>query len=235
MTGSSHMRYFWDAVVADKTRDTKFLKPLLAHHSDEKSFTPIVFAQNYFARDVAAYINFLCSDIQYDLKHGSTPANYTVVFETGAWDTTYWFPRLVMNVTAPALLETIREAVITGCGAYLRLIWVTALPYPHCDLFGMPEQSIHCEENRYGRNNYAIAAFNEFFRKSLEEINYPNLQIVDAFDIVEPRLEFGETGPCGHHYYCRESCKEKFTATPAGRIVVEAIERAICKAADGKG
>ena len=63
---------------------------------------------------------------------------YTLVFQTGAWEFNYWPTRVVLNSSVQKLLQTIKGAKASGCGEYLNLIFLTAVPYPACETLRDP-------------------------------------------------------------------------------------------------
>jgi hypothetical protein len=117
-----------------------------------------------------------------------------------------------------------------GCDVNIKIIWVNTVPYPDCTIqinndFAMMEL---CTDQRINRNNYAIAAANQFLFNEFKSLNYSNsFQIIDAYNIILPRLFFGEY-VCSNHYLCRE--RNIVQTTTAGLVVVDAIRRAICYA-----
>lgn len=86
-----------------------------------------------------------------------------------------------------------------------------------------------CVKNRQ-LSRFFTSSLSHFFH---HPILFSPSQVVDAFNIVSARLEYGESGKCCNHFLCRDTYAEVFTAAPAGRIVLEAVERAICKASEG--
>jgi hypothetical protein len=77
------------------------------------------------------------------------------------------------------------------------------------------------------RQNYAITAMNVYFEQERRKLNYSDLQIVPAFDIIAPRLQYGFS-VCNNHFMCHTDGAEVITETPEGAIVAKAIQRAIC-------
>jgi hypothetical protein len=107
-----------------------------------------------------------------------------------------------------------------GCDANIKIIWVNGVPYPDCTIHSNNDMNMMklCSENRGNRNNYAIAATNEFFLNEFKNLNYSNsFQIIDAYNIILPRLFFGEY-VCNNHYLCRE--RNIVQTTPGGLVVV---------------
>ena len=108
------------------------------------------------------------------------------------------------------------------------IIWLTTVPYPDCTVHYNNDVNMmkYCTDNRSNRNNYAISATNDFFMNSFKTLTYSNtLQIIDAYNIILPRLFFGEY-VCANHFLCRE--KNSMQTTVGGLVVVDAIRRAIC-------
>jgi hypothetical protein len=77
------------------------------------------------------------------------------------------------------------------------------------------------------RQNYAITAMNAWFERELRKLNYPDLQIVPAFDIIAPRLQFGLHN-CACHFLCHQDRAWGILETAEGVAVAKAIQRAIC-------
>ena len=65
-----------------------------------------------------------------------------MVFQTGAWEFNYWPTRVVLNSSAQRLLRAIRSAKADGCGAYLSLVFVTAVPYPACETLTLHDPAV---------------------------------------------------------------------------------------------
>ena len=53
------------------------------------------------------------------------------------------------------------------CRLNLRLVWMTSVPFPHCELY-QDRAREDCEWGRGNRNNYNIGAVNEYFLEGLK-------------------------------------------------------------------
>jgi hypothetical protein len=100
------------------------------------------------------------------------------------------------------------------------------VPFPDCKPWNA-EGIGACQQSRLNRNNYAIAAMNDWFESELRKLNYPGQQIVRAYDIIMPRLQYG-LYLCDCHFLCRRDQSSSVAQTAEGVAIAMAIERALC-------
>jgi hypothetical protein len=127
------------------------------------------------------------------------------------------------------------------CDGIKEIVFVTPMPYPVC-LYDDPYR--HCSSFRCLRTNSAIAAIRNYFMQHLLGVSVSakkSLSIVDAFEIVRPRILLNENYEvvCTNHYSCaisdnrpKDSTNHTSTEmvhTPAGIAVFESLLHALLK------
>ena len=238
MLGESHMRFNWDALAfgLNDEQTKAYIEALLRKHTNAEvgggalKYEMIIFAKNFAKR-----IDSICDQVE---REGGA-YNYTLVVQLGAWDLTFWSSQYFVGDpnSGQALLKVLNSLVYRPCSQNVRLVWVTNVPYPHCQLpttLGAeraPNQKM-CIYARHARNNYAIKSSNDFFVSKLLDMGFPlhSLQIVDAFDAILPRLQFAEYA-CQNHFLCHLDKTSYIIPTPPGLVVLEGIKRALCDVA----
>jgi hypothetical protein len=245
MIGASHCRYNWDdmAITAFPELAKPVFKKTIRHHMNLK-FGDFEFMFAFFAKEVGPMLKGICDEALVK------KSNYTVVFQIGSWDSTFWpAQQFISNpLSASSVIKELNNVLDRGCGEYISFVWVQQVPYPNC-LVGRPDgtgMSEKCADERRARNNHKISLMNIFFERELRQL-YANrsssalsspssasasssfrLQIVPAFEIISPRLPYSEY-VCNNHYLCRLDNADQMQRTPAGDAVVESVKRAVCK------
>jgi hypothetical protein len=123
------------------------------------------------------------------------------------------------------------------CQGIKEIVFITPMPYPIC-LFDDPHYQ--CSSFRCLRTNSAISAIRNYFMKRLFGVSVAttkSLSIVDAFEIVSPRIMLNENYEvvCTNHYSCAVNLDSsngtitKMIHTPAGIAVFESLLHALLK------
>ena len=178
-----------------------------------------------FADDQTDFLTSTCAD--FAKKNNSK----TIVFQTGAWDLSYYNVRRTTeaNETARKLLKVL-TSILEGrlaCPGLQHLVWLTSSPHAYC-WQKMPEE---CNFHRGFRNNDAIAALNEFYMDGIFSANIKSdlkVSMIDVYGIIKPRLMFNEGAEvaCLNHFECRAYERDgslKILYAPGGRAVFETL------------
>eukprot|EP01042_Synura_sphagnicola_P000362 gene362-375_t len=228
------MRYNLDFILGEVFGQT-VLKSLSTRHEDVV-ILPFVFTFKRFAADVERELKRFCVDQN---KKRVLNITATVVIQTGHWDLTSKALRyLLYDDIGPDKLSLLIEDILKGqveCHGLVKIVWVTAVPYPLC----VNNNSLACAGNAGFRNGGTLAALNEYYLRRLLAVSQSSsrtrrspavsLAVVDAYSIIHPRLFLLETEEvtCHNHFLCRPS-NANMTVTPGGLAVVEALKWAMC-------
>jgi len=209
------MRFNFDHLVYSYYT-TSLLAKLEKVHGQRIQEGPLILFDTVYSYGVA---NILRSD---EIIHAcKEKKSIKVILQTGVWDTFYWSPRNILYnpIYGIALIKSIRYLKYLGCEAYIRILYVTAVP----------ETS-----NTIGwNNNYSIKALSQWFQLQLKLLNYSNFDIVDAYEIIYPTI----TGKrhdhvCDNHYLCHLPYEDTMLQTVAGKAVLSSILHALCRIDD---
>jgi len=203
LVGASHMRYNFDAIIA-YTLGESLLQPLGRKHSDV-TIGKFSYDSATFIRDHVLLLESLCS-IESD------PLMFMI--HTGHWDLSFNGLGYTMrtNSTGGAKhMIRVMDRIFSGqlsCPGVRHIVWITAVPHPMCY-----DEKSNCERDRGHRSNAVIKALNTMYVRSIlaSYASYPEakerirLTIIDAFNIVAPRLLFNEDNEvtCLNHFLCR--------------------------------
>uniref|UniRef100_A0A7S0T041 Uncharacterized protein n=1 Tax=Chromulina nebulosa TaxID=96789 RepID=A0A7S0T041_9STRA len=225
--GSSHMRYNFYAIVK-YVYDSRF--KLTVRNDDEEYFNMFNYGNKFpsalYADDQSDLLVSLCNKLESNKV--TEHVNYTVVFQTGAWDITHMpLARVLRDFPAMKLIKVVHR-ILSGeikCGNLIHFIWKTSVPYPFC------VDDVNCAGNH--RNCASIAALNSFYLKHIMKSNVTEnikFSIVDTYSIIKPRLAFNERYEvaCNNHYICilqyeRGESIPFLAHTPGGDAVIESL------------
>lgn len=189
--GDSHMRYNFHTIVAH-VLGTEALKDIPPHGKHEDIMIhKFHYDFNPFASGNSFSIQGFCEQMQ--------ESNRLLFIQPGVWDQKNYGLRYILQrnhstVSAMKLLATL-ELIFSGnmsCPSLAHIVWMTAVPYPLC--FGHKT----CVDMQWMLYNSNMIALNEFYVTSILNLYrlYPSakdrlkLSIIDAFNIVAPRLLF---------------------------------------------
>ena len=242
MMGASHCRYNWDALaLAAFPAEAKPVFAKLPRHHMAMKFHQFEFQFLFFSREYAPAMRKVCDDAL------ATKNNVTLLIQPGSWDSTFWPAQQFIHnpESVPSMMGEIRNMMERGCGNYISFVWVQQVPYPNC-LVHVPDGNAHnstdhCADERRARNNQKISLMNAYIERELRKLHahYRNsslssssamrLQIVPAYDIIAPRLQYGEY-VCNNHFLCRYENDDTMAGqTAAGLAVLETVRRAVCR------
>ena len=224
--GASHMRFNFDALVAERIFSPKVLERLENHHKgvhlDNFHFEFITHSYH-----IVSYLRALCA------KSQSDNLDLVLVIQTGSWDLAS--NSLIHFLDDPnngaQLLRTMEE-ILSGsrpCGLFRKLVWMTPPAHPVC----FDDNFKPCNECRGYRTNPAIAASIRYLLKGFSRTNISSTEVIviDAFSVTKPRLFFDEESEvvCATHFTCRGPWRgvETLTYTPSGIAVLQLMARAL--------
>ena len=130
------------------------------------------------------------------------------VIQTGAWEIDFWPPRGIIKnpASGAALLRAIEMLKLRNCSGNVRIVWLGAQPPAIFPYDAIP-----------WRNRHSINAVNEFFRRELEKIKYPNLVSLNVHDLIRPLLmpELFSGPMCHGHFICHFDYRSLLTLITA--------------------
>ena len=189
-------------------------------HADA-SFYSFHFNLKYFLPTVASYINSI------DCKPGSPMSDgrrYALAIQSGSWDLSVTPLRnVILNSNyINALLEAIKNLSNRTCSNNIHLVFIQTMPYPSC------YKHEFCMNGIGYRTNAAISALSQYVENELLKINWKNLYIIDAMNIIKPNKQKSE---CINHFLCRHGGAQNFrvATTKAGIALASEILWAMCE------
>jgi hypothetical protein len=261
--GESHLRYTWDYLIEEVDSSLFEIGGVLQdRYHTRGDFQNFHFMNLLYTIQQANYYQDYCSSRNHPdpwstQKDYQIQKNYFVILQTGSWHLSY-FP--VMEViespfAGPLLLKTLRsfygkDASARSCFqqtedfealSYPITVYLDMPPYPYCQS-NSRKRDVDvggCYEARLARNNYVIAAMNQFFDESLFALNQElssssssskgrrGLEHIylmrSSRDVLLPRV-MSVQYLCKNHYLCRET---RFNPLE-GSLVAQASLRLLC-------
>lgn len=209
IVGESHARYMWDIYYYFYYGEDK-LEQLDRKHgtmSSADGIPALHFSPMYFSTDAADYISTpALKCVPSAAGHEKDPANVVVV-QGGAWD--LWITPVRNVIRNPNsmthLVKAIKDWANNSCSVEYnqnRLIYISTQPTPRC-----PKGNFECEGGRGYRNNYAIAALDQYVQRELIQTRSDIIHYIDASRIILPKNRFVSSS-CNLHYLCHVSGKD---------------------------
>ena len=226
--GESHIKYLFNYYVY-RIYAIKLHYSVSGSHTDKEYRNLYFHWTNYSFTQIHA-LKQLCSN-----QNEFRAKKFTVIFQTGHWDLSGKISSLRFLIASDGLgLELIDfiKSILSGrtvCKGLQHFIWLTTLPYPFC------AHNFYCKENRGRRTTDNIRALNSFYTSQLLNIKVSpsiRLSIVDAFNIVYPRIFLAEEKEvvAVNHYLAGGSFGAGsfgVRATFAGFAIADAVREAI--------
>lgn len=237
--GSSHMRENYDLLLESLRLDR--VKANTSNINNLSSYSGLNWGLNYSTPVLAmlqrVFLVDLCSFYE---RAEERDQKRVIVLQNGAWD--LFEASLRVSVQDPkaglSLINTIADIIFGNlkCGNIYRFIYITPAPHTLCNRDG----HYRCEYKRGYRTNPNFATLRDFYvnnlhtaisqriknqNNSLSLRTQPQLHIVDAFNILRPRLIYSDESYNTNHFLC--NCQNFFYETPGGTEVVNGIVFAI--------
>ena len=226
--GESHIKYLFNYYVY-RIYAIKLHYSVSGSHTDKEYRNLYFHWTNYSFTQIHA-LKQLCSN-----QNEFRAKKFTVIFQTGHWDLSGKISSLRFLIASDGLglqLIDFIKSILSGrtvCKGLQHFIWLTTLPYPFC------AHNFYCKENRGRRTTDNIRALNSFYTSQLLNINMSpsiRLSIVDAFNIVYPRIFLAEEKEvvAVNHYLAGGSFGAGsfgVRATFAGFAIADAVREAL--------
>jgi hypothetical protein len=246
--GESHMRFYYDYILS--LLYPEFIASLKPKHA-ETYHENYLFDLRVFTTHMTDFLSILTDDL-FRKKPEEVLHNTTMLFQTGAWDLSYWPLRQIMENSneGPYFKDKMLSLFTTDdqkkkdmTEKHLWMMWIDIMPYPRCrerDRVPEERQLNECINARNARNNYAIQATNDYFESFLVEkiiqppqqnqqqekkvIVSPHFRILQSRRMILPRL-LSLNYVCGNHLICSKATE----FSQEGVIAAEAIQRELCE------
>jgi hypothetical protein len=199
--GASHMRYLFLSMI-DALYGSEAIYSFHRKVTDG-SYRNVAFVTTHFANELVIKSKQFCERGH----HQPTHTNRILILQTGDWDLSVGINRFFRDKHfGSALVELILD-LIEGryeCPGLRKVILLTGVPYPTCTT----DLGEYCADQRCFRFNTNIAAINAYLLNRLMAATIApagiQLQIVDAYDIIVPRIQLNENVEmaCTNHFSC---------------------------------
>jgi hypothetical protein len=254
--GASHMRYIFDS-ICEYFLGMETLRDVPRKH-DELKLANLQYNFIANARHQVAFLSKMCAGLQNDTHSPEATVReqtHTLIFQTGAWDLSVASLRRVLeDPNVAKRLMALFDGILSGrhpCGKIKRVLWLTSVPHAVC----YDDNAVDCNAHRSYRVNVAVSAVNHFYLQLLFRTTHsiendpelhgrsgarlPRLAVVDAFNIIKPRLVFDEVGEvvCTNHFTCRYTRPQNYNFSegypsvlvhsPGGMALVKTVMTAL--------
>ena len=220
IVGESHMRYLYSYFVYRIYNVT--LPHRISAAQTDKQHENLYFHWSTYSYSQVKTLNNICAS-----KRDVEGKKFTIVFQTGHWDLAKQHSSLRFLISSDGLgfeLIDFIKSILSGqrlCKGLQRFIWLTTLPYPFC------VHNFYCKQDRGRRTSDNVRALNSFYTSQLLNIKVSpsvRLSIVDAFNIVYPRIFLAEENEM---LAISHIMRGGAIATPGGIALADAVREAI--------
>ena len=186
--GESHMNYFYNYFVWQSY--SELFHPSIAGSHVDKGYKNLFFYWTNFTFSQLNALQRVCNS-----SNNIEGKQFTIILQTGHWDLGLGLSTLRFLIAhdgfGSKLVAHVKRFLsdANACKGLQHFIWMTTLPYPFC------AHNFHCKKKRGWRTSDNIRALNSFYTSQLLNFNVDpsiRLSIVDAFNIVYPRLFLAE-------------------------------------------